>query len=201
MSKKFADLTEEQKQKFNTQLASFGISPKDVPATIVADGKVHMHHDPELATVKTFTCQVKDLAQLKRLCGVPDKVFQQPGSDAHIPYPAKFAADRVRLLAGGKKEVAAAALTESERKLVDSSMVSYMLGNSSRVAPENVQAVNALNFPMTISVAAAQDLVVSGPYQVTQSLVCGTITIEPSGYLEIIGDASIQTQVFTVEGR
>lgn len=201
MAAKFADLTEEQKQRFHAQLAAFGISSNDIPSTIHADGSVRMSRDPELATVKTFTVAVKDLAQLKRLCGVPDSVFRQQGSDAHISYPAKPPAERVLRLTTGGKQVTQAALTEDDRKAVKTAMTAYLLGNSSKVEAEHVQICNALEFPMKLSVVATKDLTVSGPYPVTQALVCGTITIESQGYLQVEGDVSIQTQVLTVVGK
>lgn len=201
MAKKFADLTDEQKQKFHAQLAAFGIPAKDIPQTITADGKARMHQDPELATVKTFTVAVKDLAHLKKLCGVPDSVFKQEGSDAHIPYPPKLQPDRAKLLTTGRKEVTEAALTADDHKAMRSALTAYMLGNSAKVPPEHVHICDTTQFPAKLSVVATNDLIVSGPYPVTQALVCGTITIEPGGYLEVEGDVSIQAQLITVEGR
>lgn len=201
MATKFADLTEAQKQKFKAQLEAFGISSNDIPPAITADGKARMNKDPELATVKTFTVEVKDLAQLKKLCGVPDSVFQQQGSDAHIPYPSKMPAERVKRLTTGRKQITEASLTADDRQAIKAAMTAYMLGNSSKVPQEYVGICNAVEFPTTLAVVATQDLTVSGPYPVTQSLVCGTITIEPQGYLQVEGDVSIQTQVLTVVGR
>jgi hypothetical protein len=199
-AKKFVDLSAEQKQKFNAQLAAFGISQDDVPLTITADGTTRMHKDPELATVKSFAVEVKDLEHLKQLCGVPDAVLAKPGSDAHIMYPHKMPADRAKMLTTGRKQVTEAAMTVEDRETVRSAMTAYMLGNSSKVAPELVQIANAVEFPMTLSVAAAQDLTVTAPYPVSQALVCGTITIEPGGYLLVEADVSIQAQVITVVG-
>jgi hypothetical protein len=201
MAKKFADLTPEQKKAFQAQLAAFGIPESAVPASIVADGKARMHKDPDLSTVKQFKVQVKDLSHLKKLCGVPDAVFAKTGSDAHIQYPAKLPAARAKLLTTGKKEVTESALTAEDHQAIRSAMTAYVLGNSARVPTEHVHIANETQFPMEVSVAATQDLTVTAPYPVTQALVCGTITIEGAGYLEVIGDVSIQTQVLTVVGR
>ena len=201
MAKKFADLTPEQKEKFYSQLAAFGIPADGIPSTTLADGSLRMHRDPELTTVKTFTVEVKDLAHLKQLCGVPDSVFSKSGSDAHIPYPEKLAADRAKLLTTGRKEITESALTAEDSHALKAAMTAYTLGNSSKVPAEYVQIANQVEFPKKISVFATQDLTVQAPYPVRQALVCGTITIEDAGYLEVIGDVSIQAQVVTVVGR
>jgi hypothetical protein len=194
----FADLSDKEKDNFYAQLKALGIDPATVPESIVADGSQRLHPDPALTTVPTKIVQVKDLAQLKQYWGVSDQVFAEPGKDTHIKYPAPLDDARAKLLSTGRRELTEQAISADEKQTVSTAMEAYMNGNSSKVPQQLVDLVNTLHFPMDVQVAAAQNIVINSPFQVSQSLVAGTITINPPGYIQVIGDASITAQQIIV---
>lgn len=198
MATKFADLSSKEKSAFEAQLKDLGIDPSTVPASVVADGNLRLHPEEALTNVSTHTVQIPNLARLKQLWGVSNAVFAEPGKDAHIKYPSPLEDARVKVLGTGRKELTEQAITAEEHAAVDEAVEAYVNGNSGKVPPHLVKLADTLRFPMSVRVMAAQDLTITGPFPVSQSLVCGTITIEPGGFIEIIGDATITAQTITV---
>lgn len=198
MATKYADLSEKEKSNFAAQLKALGIDPGSVPANVVADGSLRLHPNEALTNVQTHTAQIENLAHLKQLWGVPDAAFAEEGKDAHINYPAPLPEDRVRLLATGRKALTEQAIAPHEQNSVDTAMEAYVNGNSGKVPAHLVDLANTLRFPMAVRVTAAQDLTVTGEFQLSQAAVFGTVTIEPGGYIAVIGDATLTAQVITV---
>jgi len=50
-----------------------------------------------------------------------------------------------------------------------------------------------------VQVAAAQNITITAPFPVSQSLIAGIITIIPPGCIQVIGDASISAQQIIVQ--
>jgi len=195
----FADLSDKEKNNFNAQLKALGIDPSTVPESIVADGNQRLHPDAALTNVPTQTIQVKNLAQLKQHWGVSDKIFAESGKDAHIKYPAPLDDARAKLLSTGRKELTEQAISPAEKRTVSAAMEAYVNGNSSKVPQQLVDLANALHFPMSVQVAAAQNITITAPFPVSQSLIAGIITIIPPGCIQVIGDASISAQQIIVQ--
>ena len=198
MAKTFAELSEKEKSNFEAQLKALGIEPGSVAPHVVADGSLQLHPNEALTNVATQTVQVKNVAHLKKLWGVSDEAFKEPGKDKHIQYPAPLEDQRVKLLSTGRKEVTEAALSAQEHQAVSSAIEAYVNGDSKKVPAHLVELANTLSFPMAVRVMAAQNLTITGAFPVSQALVCGTITIEQGGYISVVGDATINAQVITV---
>jgi len=198
VAKTFADLSEKEKSNFEAQLKVLGIDPGSVAPHIVADGSLQLHPNEALTNVPTHTVQVKNVAHLKTLWGVSDEVFKEPGKDKHIKYPAPLADHRVKLLNTGRKEVTESAITAQESHAVDGAIEAYVNGDSKKVPAHLVDLANTLSFPMPVRVLAAQNITIRGAFPVSQALVAGTITIEPGGYISVVGDATINAQLITV---
>jgi hypothetical protein len=189
MPTQFADLTDTQKAQFAADLAAVGLSHDTVPTTVTADGT----SEPSFTS---HTVTINDLPHLKALAGVADEHFASGGSDSHVQYPAPLPADRARVLVAASPEAASTSLTPEEAQSVQASKLAFVTGNSTKVAPELVTLANQ-DFPITAAVSAAQDLVISGPTELSGLIVCGTITIKPGGVIKITKETSIKTQVIT----
>jgi hypothetical protein len=203
---KHSELTDQQQKNHAAAMKKMGMDPASAPKTLLIDKRQELHPDAARSAVKGHKVVVRDLAQLKDLGGVPDSRYTSEGQpDSHIRYPEPLPADRKRLLAkAGDSDSLHAALTPEERQAVGDSMSAYVLGNSAKVHKEFVDLAAVANFPMEVTVYAADDLritdkmIFKGP--TPQKLVAGTITIvKPNGQIIAECPLSIEAQHIVVE--
>ena len=203
-AKRFKDLTDEQRARFEARLKQLKIPRDSVPASVVAKGKFLVHHDPGLTSQRTYPIVVKNLAEFKKLGGIPDSRYVEDGySDAYIRYPPPIPAKRLRELKATRFKAAALgpALLRDEQSMLDAAMTAYALGNSEKVEPEWVEIANAMKFPMDVAAVVAEDLIIKGEYLISGpgpvDLTFGTVTIEPNGYIRALVPVTFNAQVIT----
>jgi len=197
MATTYAELSQQEQNKFQARLKALGIDPASVPETLVADGTLRLDPNPALSAVPVTTVHVESLPRLKELFGVPDHVFTSGANPNDVVYPAPLDENRKRLLGTGRS-AALDSLTPQEHVAVRSAMESYMHGHSQSVPPELVELANTVHFPMQVQVLAAQNIVVTAEFPVSQSITAGTITIQPGGWINVIGDVHIDASVITI---
>jgi hypothetical protein len=202
--KRFSDLTEEQRDRFETRVKRLNIPRDRVPASVVAEGNFVVHADPALTSQQTFPIVVKNLAEFKELGGIPDSRYAEEGySDVYINYPPPIPTERLRLLQATRfaPDALSSALTFEEQGLIPQAMTAYTMGNSEKVSPEWVEIADATNFPMEVAAVVAEDLVIKGEYLIQGpgpvELTFGTVTIEPGGYIKALVPVTFNAQVIT----
>jgi hypothetical protein len=202
-------LTPEQQQAFHAQLARVGMSPDSLSARSIrtADrpGGFVLSGDPEQSHLPPTMIEVRDLAHLKELAGVPDEHYTSgQRSDKAIPYPAPLSAQAAGLLQSAQDKCELEFhLQPADYENVRMAAEAYVHGNSAKV--QGYEAlINTLHMPTQMAAFAATEIIVSpgsplilGP-GTTTSLNCASITVEPGGQIIVQTNASITTQQFTV---
>lgn len=202
--KTFKDLTPEQRERFEARIKRHGIARDRVPKHVVAEGQFVVHADPALTSCETHTVIVKNLAEFKDIGGVPDARYTEQGfSDVFIQYPPPIPAERLRALKATRYDRAALlhAMEPDEQSQIREAMTAYSLGDSAKVSPEWVEIANATNFPMEVSVVAAENLDIRGEYLIKGpgpvDLNFGTVTIYAGGYIKALAPVTFNAQVIT----
>lgn len=205
MAKQFKDLTPEQQKPYYDRLKLLNIDKAQVPGTVViGEGGAKGQKGAKPAGLYSRTMVVKDLAELKKIGGNPDEHFTSRGqSDRHITYPQPLSAERKRHHSSARGDAAALkrALSPEDRAAIREAMQAYALGNSTRVPNDLVDLANAVEFPMEVTVTAADDIVVTGRFPLgengPQTLDAGTITIESGGFIVCLNSVTINVAVMT----
>ncbi|HEX6096420.1 MAG TPA: hypothetical protein VF432_08865 [Thermoanaerobaculia bacterium] len=195
-TRKFKELDQQAHDRFQERLKLLGIDPGDVPESVtISDGA----RSSGLLSKKIV---VRDVAHLKAVGGIPDDDYtERHHSDRHIEYP-ELTDDLTRRFGAAKGDAGAVArlLTAEDRTTVGNAMRAFLLGNSSKVPQPFVDAINALEFPMEVTVTVGKDIVVNGEWLLgkdgPETVQAGTITIEPTGYIKCVDKVNIDVGIF-----
>jgi hypothetical protein len=211
-AKKKGGLTSDQKAKFEAALQAVGLDPAEVSKVSLNTkdiGKTaSISSNVKKSALTPHYRIVNSIAELMKYGGVPDEHFKKAKlSDAHVSYPeAKWDEKRNRLISKATDgNQLAFMLTPDERDTLKQAMTAYMLGDSSKVKSYE-EMINAVHFPMTATVFAAQNITIaanttltinppgdwspSDPYQ----LIIGILTIETGGQLQIMVPCNLEVQ-------
>lgn len=216
------ELTPEQRSAFEAGLARFGLGADALthqaartselrgaqPAAMLgaeaAPAPVVFSSDPEESHVPPTLVQVNDIAQLKRMAGVPDEHYTGGMyTDRTIDYPHPLPEPTAQLAATAQNKCDLEYhLTDDHVEDVRRAAQAYMQGHSAKVASYEPM-INALMFPTQVAVFAGESLVIDSPVVVSGSAPVswnyGTITVEePNGQIIVQTEFSINTQNFVV---
>lgn len=208
MPAKFTDLTSEQQAAFWADVKRFGLTEADVhkESDPPPDGaEVCICGIPALSAVKTKPVTVADVQQMKALVGIPDALYiSGKMRDRMVDYPPPLSARCVSLLAEAPNHCwLNEQVTPEEEAVVKQAWLAYLVGDSRKISPEMVSMVNALHFPAVISVAALQNITVQANQiylfgsagSPLQSIVVGTLTINPGGKIEFLSPVQLLCQI------
>jgi hypothetical protein len=167
---------------------------------------VHFGHPDGGADVPGEVRVVKDIAEMKRLGGVPDYHYtKEKLGDSHIDYPPP---PPQAALAAAKQHAGDVcrlqdALDPTTLADVERASKAYLTGNSERVkAWEPI--INALAYPLQGTVIDAGDvvvtpgnpLVINGPGPVAYN--AKSITVEPGGQILVNTEVTFNVGVFNI---
>lgn len=151
--------------------------------------------------------EVKDIADMKQLGGVPDYHYtDEKLSDSHIDYPPpppKAALVACEAHAGDVCRLQDALDPETLGNVARAARA-YLTGNSAKVKDWE-PVINAMQFPVSGTVINAGDVVVSpgnplridGPGPVAYN--AKSITVEPGGQILVSTEVTFNVGVFTVQ--
>ncbi|WP_152598665.1 hypothetical protein [Janthinobacterium sp. RA13] len=207
----FNDLSWNQQEQFKTTCLRHGIDPTAVRATLSTEnmgkGVLCGHPAASSAFPPDNIVQVDSIKQLKALGrgeGVDD-VLGATGA-AEVSYPTPLAEMAMPDLAafGGKAVKLRNSLSRPQFQAVSDAMNAYLLGDSSRVA-DYEDYINTLHFPLQMAVYAVTDLEITAanPLLVDNSnaptsLIFGTVTVQPGGYIEARSTLQMNVQTMTI---
>jgi hypothetical protein len=212
MAKSFKDLSGDQQAKFAAKLKQLGIDPGTVPKTVstaTSNGGVCCGHPAGSSEFPPATVlKVGSVAALQALGGVKDNEYQSgAASDAFVKYPPSLQQVGAPTLQSCQGDVCKLkdSMTLDQHSAVSQAMHAYLLGDSSKVQ-DYEEHINAIHFPMQVAVHAAQDLVISAnkpliidnPDGSPTSIVAGTVTVQPGGYILVKTPLNMDAQLFTV---
>lgn len=189
----FSDLSADQQEAFRARLALAGIDPRSVPALIGPDthaGQLVASMNPRESTFKAHPLVVDDVERLKGLVGVPDADYEAGLMVDHHPVPDPWPETR---------DITREELTREERHQVHQAHLNYLFGNSARVSSYR-QMINSVEYPRTIPVYAAQDVVITkenSPFRIADpesGHVYGVVTIYAGGSIQFEGHADFNCQ-------
>lgn len=189
----FSDLTDSQQTAFRARLAQAGIDPGDVAAYVGPDthpGQLRASLDPAESTIRPHLLQVHDVDELKELAGIPDAHYENGLMQEHHRIPEEWPQDR--------GEVTLQSLTAPERNAIHQAHLVWLYGNSARVATYK-DVINATEYPRTIPVFAAEELVITAsnsPFVITTESghVYGLVTIYAGGSILFEGNVDFSCQ-------
>ena len=213
MPSRFAELPAEAQDRFWKTVALWGLSSSQVIERIETAriGPVaHFSANAEITHIPTVPVRIESIEHMKALGGGIHDQHYLAGkiSDRTVRYPAPLRAGAVRAL-----EVAPHACWFKDRLIPEDHDVlgraywAYLVGNSRRIDPGVVRAINAVHFPTTVHAAAAQEIIVaSGTEKVfgegsdgTLALVVGALVIEPGASIRFAVETTIDGQKCQVE--
>lgn len=188
-----SDLTESQQATYRARLAQAGIDPGDVVAYVGPDthpGQLRASLDPEESTIRPHLMQVRDVDELKALAGIPDAHYEGGLMEEHHRVPEAWPPDRT--------DVTPESLDPEERNAIHHAHLVWLYGNSARVDTYK-DAINAVEYPRTIPVFAAEELVITAtnsPYVITSESghVYGLVTIYAGGSIQFEGNVDFSCQ-------
>lgn len=213
MAKTFKDLSPEQLAKFQAVCEKFGIDHNNVPALVsteVSRGGILCGHpagSSHFPISRSLT--VNSIQELNALGGVQDEHYTKGlASDSTVDYPPEAASLALPSLASCNGDVCQLkdSMSLEQHAAVAQAMNAYLLGNSAKVANYEEQ-INAIHFPMTVAAQAAQDIVITAnnpliidnPTGAPTTIVAGTVTVKPGGYILMKTPLNLNCQVFIQE--
>lgn len=205
MTKKFKDLTAEQLERYHATLAKFDIDKDSVVKQCQTSdhaGGMTVGHQHNCTKHLDVTC----IEDLNKKVGLDCNLYQNGTlDDSGVHYPAALT---TKLAKGAAPAELKKQLSSDDHKQVKQAMVSYLQGDSAKVASYK-DAINASYFakPVTLAVHSAEDititaanpLIIKGTDGQPVSLVYGTVTVEPGGYIQSDVPLTIDSQVFTIQ--
>ena len=212
MTAVFNELSSDKQARFEEKCKQFGIDPETIPGMISTQkmrrGAICGHPGGNTVFPPANVLTVSSVQELKTLGGCSDQEYSEGhASDAFITYPKPLMALAAPTLQSCDGDVCQlkAHMTLEHHAAVAQDMNAYMMGNSTKVT-DYVEHINALYFPMQMAVHAARDLVitkdkpliVNNPSGAPTTLIFGTVTVEPGGYILAQTVLNLCTQVFTV---
>lgn len=207
----FNDLSCNQQEQFKATCRRHGIDPNTVRATLSTDnmgkGVLCGHPAASSAFPPDNIVQVDSVKQLKALGRGEgaDDVLGATGAAA-VRYPKPLAEMAMPDLAAfeGQTVKLRNSLTRPQFQAVSDAMNAYLLGDSSRVA-DYEDYINKLHFPLQMAVYAVADLEITAanPLLVAYStsptsLIFGTVTVQPGGYIEAQSTLQMNVQTMTI---
>ncbi len=201
----FEEFTTEQKTRFAALVKRWNLEPADVvkhidtsqiaPRTIVSA-------DPAVSHIKTKPFNIQSVQHMKEMVGFPDHLYtSRRMSDRSVVYPASLPRQRFALLGEAPNFCwLKDQLTEEEHHTLKAAWLAYVVGDSRKISPEMVSMINAIHFPATVAVAAAENITVKpgttyifgNPSNPTlQAFVVGALVIESGGAIGFAVPANI----------
>ena len=212
MAVMFKDLSSGKQQNFADKCRKFGIDPGGVPKLVstsdMKDGAACGHPAGNSAFPPAKVMTINSIQEMKSLGGCDDQEYLQGrASDACIAYPGSLASLAAPTLQSCDGDVCILkdAMTLDHHDAVAKAMNAYMMGNSTKVS-DYESHINAIHFPMQMAVHAAEDivitkdkpLIVNNPTGAPTTLIFGTVTVEPGGYILAQTVLNLSSQTFTV---
>ncbi len=205
MTKKFKDLTQEQLDRYHATLAKLGVDKDSVVKQCQTSdhaGGMTVGHQHNC----TKHLDITSIDDLNKKVGLDCKQYQNGAlDDSDVYYPAALT---TKLAKGATPAEIKKQLSSDDHKQIKQAMVSYLQGDSAKVASYK-DAINATHFakPVAMAVHAAADititagspLIIKGVDGQPVSLVYGTVTVEPGGYIQSDVPLTIDSQVFTIQ--
>ncbi|WP_131800264.1 hypothetical protein [Methylobacterium indicum] len=188
----YASLTADEQKHFLSRIAVYGLSPDDLKGKTVVTGQdkpgpLVISAAADLSDVPVIQHEIKDVAQMKALGGIPDEHYTQHGiADHHVEYPPAIDHDPQHALTAAKGDMCALLehLGPERSGHVGSALRAYLLGNSSKVQ-DYEPLINTMHFPVTggvvaldsITVTPGNPLKITGPGPVSMNVA--VMTVEP----------------------
>lgn len=209
MAKAFAGLSDDHMARFNARMQRLGLSAGALShegdlVTGATPGPTILSGDPDKSHVPPTLIDVRDVAHLKELSGIPDEHYtSRKLSDRTIEYPEPLDERRAKIVAESRNQCDLEyRLNADELKEVRRAARAYVMGHSEKVKSHE-PVINAMLFPTQVAVFAGenivvtkdQPLIITGDQPVT--LNYGSITVEDGGQIIIQVTSEINSQVFT----
>jgi len=200
MSRKFEDLSAEQKQNHAAQLKKFGLSPESEAVydharflktrkagpVVLSSNEAESHVKPQFITVRS-------LDEIKSLIGVSDEVYASgERGEVIVDLPPPLPKTR--------KRKPPAELTLEEHHAIDRAGEHYIFGHSKR-ARSYKESFEQLRMPMRIAAFSSENITVTKdkPLRITGpdpvALVAGVITMEAGSEIIVETEAHITAQL------
>ncbi len=187
------DLTDAQQEAFRSRLALAGIDPADVPSLVGPDthpGQLVASPDPAESTIAPHMMVVPDVESLKALAGMPDSHYESGLMEEHHRIPDEWPRER--------NDVTAETASAQDLEQIHHAHLVWLYGNSSRVESYR-EAINAVEYPRSIPVFAAEELVITAansPYLITAESghVYGLVLIYAGGSINFQGNVDFSCQ-------
>lgn len=208
MVKQFKDLSGAQVAKFNARCVQLGVDPAKIQGSVTtadAEGGLHCGHPGANSTFPPANIlKLANVAELKALCACKDEDYVcGRESDAHVRYPQPVAALELPLLSSYGRDVKLIEnfMTEAQKGAVVQALHAYLVGNSNKVK-DYEPIINAIHFPMSLAVYAAQNITITAanPLVLNSDQIglynFGVVTVEPGGVIEVLTAAQMDSQVF-----
>ncbi|WP_402718135.1 hypothetical protein [Janthinobacterium rivuli] len=208
MVKHFKDLSDEQVAKFNARCAQLGVDPSKIQTSVTTAGAEDGLHCGHPAANSTFPpaniLKVANVAQLKALCACKDEDYVRGlESDAQVRYPQPLSELALPPLSSHGRDVALIEnfMTETQKAAVVQALHAFLVGNSNKVKDYEA-IINAIHFPMSLAVYAAQDITITAanPLVLDSDQIglynFGVVTVEPGGSIQVVTAAQMDSQVF-----
>ncbi|WDF57253.1 hypothetical protein [Mucilaginibacter sp. KACC 22063] len=183
-----ATLTDSHREAFNKIAARLGFQPGETTINQshpALSRELFTFGADDTADIGGKVIPVSSIADLKTLIGLPDHP-----EDSHVDYPQTLA-----------KELAPN--SDDLRNSIKTAAVAYLIGDPKKVA-DYEDLINHSLFPGKVLAFNADDLtvadgqtVVLGTSGETEVYNFGTITVAPTGTIRVVGNTSVNCQVFT----
>ena len=211
MVKKFQDLSEEQHDRFNARLETLGIDPSSIPENVTTpSGGLQVGHPGVNSSFPPArVAEIANLQELLAIGGNSDESYRnRTSSDSFVRYPQPASAMTLPSLASCNNDVCQLkdSLSLEQHQEISKALHAAVMGDSSKVEDYH-EHINAIHFPMQVALYAAQNititpdnpLIINNPDNQPTSLVFGTVTVEPGGYIEAKTPLELHSQQFTVQ--
>lgn len=227
----FDDLTDEQKQEFARIAESFGLEPTkddpypttcenletsdETPEVVLAHGETEAIVGGRSIRIAPETFVIRDVTHMKELVGKPDSTFDPggPETDRHLDYPEMSPQVREAYEIGNTaafehrpKCAMDDLLGRLDKREIKEAMAAFVHGDSRRLADYEA-VINAMHFPMTVSVHSVQELIVhtghiktlGDPNTPGQVFNFGVVTVYKGGEIQLVNDATLISQMMVQE--
>ncbi|MCH7410661.1 hypothetical protein MM239_14735 [Belliella sp. DSM 111904] len=187
-------LTTEQQQNFEAFAARLGFQSGEHTSTLPMTGfkneasskKRVFSKDPSLATTPHKLVSIGNIDALKAAIGASNHE-----NDEHITYP-----DPLNIEPNVKKRDLSMNQVQHLKRIAHA----YIHGNSKKISESDKTLINNTLFPTTLAAYSEPDYTVkSGEIlELHEGTVAnyGVLTVEPGGEIRVLGDASMNCQVF-----
>lgn len=187
-------LSKEQQQNFEAFASRLGFQPGEHTSSLPSEGykksanstKRVLSKDPAKTTTPHKLVSIGHIDALKAAIGASDDE-----NDSHITYP-----EPLNLEANQKRRDLSSDQIQHLKRIAHA----YIHGNSSKISESDKALINNTLFPTTLAAYSEPDYTVkSGEVlEIHAGTVAnyGVLTVEPGGEILVLGDASMNCQVF-----